>query len=76
MQILQNYLPGVEDHHEALGRRADGDGAVVLRVQVVGQGLGVAAAGTIPPPHNLMDHCIGYLFNPYRMLQHNLGMAY
>ena len=38
-------MPGVKDHHEALGRRADGDGAVVLGVQVVGQGLGVAPAG-------------------------------
>ena len=37
-------LPGVEDDHEALRGRADGDGAVVLRVQVVGERLGVAAA--------------------------------
>ena len=54
--IIEHYLPGVEDHHEALGRRADGDGAVVLGVQVVGQRLRVAAAGPIPPPHNLMEH--------------------
>ena len=49
------HLPSVEDHHEALGRRADGDGAVVLGVEVVGEGLGVAAARTPSLPHNLRE---------------------
>ena len=47
------HLPGVEHHHEALRRRADGDGAVVLCVEVVGEGLGVAAARSPTLPHHL-----------------------
>ena len=43
----------VEDNLEGLGRRPDGDGAEVLGIHVVGQGLGLGSRELVTPSKNI-----------------------